>query len=348
MNVHAQGPQTLPSISTLTQGITGQPSERSPLNLSMSAVSRDSANWSTPQSSSEPPPPSRCILKYAANFALCNQCQALPLFLLTLDHTPIHRRIATQGRNIHQIYRLDLSLLPALPRICKASSYHPSTKPLTLQIAVAVVISKTLVGAAWIVEYTKAWTVWRSTQLHPIPVRMHRRPHSFLACKENVAFRRTAIEDLGTQPLGRCRQLVLAIASPGSPQDVLHRPSWRTPVPTFTMLPHPQWASHTLSQIQMSGRSAQVRSTRGAAALQNRLQVVSSPPILGYHPGSKVTKSTGLLRWKALTYGQSYPTPILTIISCKTSRSKGFWRRAIHRTATHHTAELPNYVLHTS
>jgi len=128
---------------------------------------------------------------------------------------------------------------------------------------------------------------------------MHRRPHSFLACKENVAFRRTAIEDLGTQPLGRCRQLVLAVANPGSPQDVLHRPSWRTPVPTFTMLPHPQWASHTLSQIQMSGRSAQVRSTHGAAALQSHLQVVSSPPILGYHPGSKVTKSTGLLRWKA-------------------------------------------------
>src|SRR5271154_943384 len=92
MNVHAQGPQTLPSISTLTQGITSQPSERPPLNLSMSAVSRDSGNWSTPQSSSEPPRES--ILKYAANFALCNQCQALPLFLLTLDHTPIHRRIA--------------------------------------------------------------------------------------------------------------------------------------------------------------------------------------------------------------------------------------------------------------
>ena len=158
MNVHAQGSQTLPSISTLTQGITSQPSERSPLNLSMSAASRESGNWSTPQSSSEAPP-SRCILKYAANFALCNQCQALPLFLLTLDRTPIHRRIATQGRNIHRIYQLDLSLLPALPRICKASSYHPSIKPLTLQIAVAVVISKTLVGAAWIVECTKAWTV---------------------------------------------------------------------------------------------------------------------------------------------------------------------------------------------
>jgi hypothetical protein len=157
MNVHAQGSQTLPSISTLTQGITSQPSERSPLNLSMSAVSRDSGNWSTPQNSSEPP--SRCILKYTANFALCNQCQALPLSPPTLDHTPIHRRIATQGRNIHQIYRLDLSPLPALPRICKASSYHPSIKPSTPQIIVAVVISKTLVGAAWIVEYTKAWTV---------------------------------------------------------------------------------------------------------------------------------------------------------------------------------------------
>ena len=157
MNVHAQGSQTLPSISTLTQGITSQPSERSPLNLSMAAVSRDSGNWPTPQSSSESP--SRCILKYVANFALCNQCQALPLFLLTLDPTPLHHPIATQGRNIHPIYRLDFSLLPALPRTCKASSYHPSIKPLTLQIAVAVVISKTLVGAAWIVEYTKAWTV---------------------------------------------------------------------------------------------------------------------------------------------------------------------------------------------
>jgi hypothetical protein len=157
MNVHAQGSQTLPSISTLTQGITSQPSERSPLNLSMSAVSRDSGNWSTPQSSSEPPP--RCFLKYVANFALCNQCQALPPFLLALDHTTVHHRIATQGHSIHQIYRPDFSLLPALPRTCKASSYHPSIKLLTLQIVVAVVISKTLVGAAWIAEYTKAWTV---------------------------------------------------------------------------------------------------------------------------------------------------------------------------------------------
>lgn len=157
MNVYAQGSQTLPSISTLTQGITSQPSERSPLNLSMSAVSRDSGNWSTPQSSSEAP--SRCILKCVANFALRNQCQALPLFLLALDRITVHHRIATQGRSIHQIYRPDFNLLPALPRTCKASSCHPSIKPLTLQIIVAVVISKTLAGAAWIVEYTKAWTV---------------------------------------------------------------------------------------------------------------------------------------------------------------------------------------------
>ena len=158
MNVHAQGSQTLPSISTLTQGITSQPSERSPLNLSMSAVSRDSGNWSTPQSSSKPPQQSRCILKYIANFAFCNQCQALPPFLLALGHTTVRHRIATQGRSIHQIYRPGFSPLPALPRTCKASSCHPSIKPLTLQIIVAVVISKTLVGAAWIVEYTKAWT----------------------------------------------------------------------------------------------------------------------------------------------------------------------------------------------
>src|SRR3954453_2920938 len=127
---------------------------------------------------------------------------------------------------------------------------------------------------------------------------MRRRPHSFLVCKENVAFRRTAIEDPDIQPLGPCRQLLLAVASPDSLQDVLHRPSWRIHVPTFTMLPHPQEASHTLSQIPMSGRSAQVRSTHDAAALQIPLQVVSSPLILGYHPGSMVTKPTRLLEEK--------------------------------------------------
>src|SRR5271154_7247865 len=40
----------------------------------------------------------------------------------------------------------------------------------------------------------------------------------------------------------------------------------------------------------MFGRSAQVHSTHGGVVLQIHLQVVSSPLILGYHPGSKVSK----------------------------------------------------------
>lgn len=108
------------------------------------------------------------------------------------------------------------------------------------------------------------------------------------------------IEDPGTRA-GQYLQLVLAGASPASPLAVLHHPSWRTLDPISTTLPSPPQADPMLSQIPMFGRSGLGRSTPGAAALQIRSPVVSTPLTPGYHPASKVSSDIDFLHATRLT-----------------------------------------------
>lgn len=77
----AQAQQTLPSITTLTANMSAAPSEQPPLNLSMSAVQRDSGAWSMP-------PSTRSSAYSASTMSYLNSSQPSPNRLSGSERAP--------------------------------------------------------------------------------------------------------------------------------------------------------------------------------------------------------------------------------------------------------------------
>lgn len=146
----AQAQQTLPSITTLTANMSAAPSEQPPLNLSMSAVQRDSGAWSMPPSTRKhymfPYIPSCFLSSYhRLRMMLLTQRQAPRLTQPALCHTSIHPSPLPTGCLAQKERRSPLTLRLHLlqqghnhrlaSQVCsKIRHYHQSTKVSTPRV----------------------------------------------------------------------------------------------------------------------------------------------------------------------------------------------------------------------